>query len=98
IPSSAASSAPATTSSGSRSPPSASTATRVTALRSGGSERLDLAAVVRAAVRGHPVRLLWPPALRARVHARRLEPMRGAPLVPARLRRFLLGDGHRAAS
>src|SRR5580765_1287507 len=62
------------------------------------SQGLDLAAVVRLAVRAHPVRLLRPSAVRAGVHARRLDPVRRAPLVPARLGGFLLGDGHRAAS
>src|SRR4051812_28657937 len=58
------------------------------------SQGLDLAAVVGLAVRAHPVRLLGPSALWAAVHARRLDPMRGAPLVPARLGGFFLGDGH----
>src|SRR5689334_17840265 len=98
MPASAASSAPATTSSGARSPPSASTATRVKALGGGRAQRLDLAAGVRLAIRAHAMRLLRPSALRARVDARRLELVRRAALVAARLRRFLLGDGHRAAS
>src|SRR6476646_935805 len=98
MPSPAASSAPATTSSGALSPPSASTATRVNFLGGRCAERLDLATRVRLAVRAHPVRLLRPPALRARVHPRRLDLVRRTALVAAGLRRFLLGDGHRAAS
>src|SRR5512132_1459261 len=68
------------------------------ALRGRCAERLDLAAAVGLAVRAHAVRLLRAAALRAGVHARRLEPVRGAPLVPARLGGFFLRDGHRRAS
>ena len=71
-PSLRAASAPATISAGPRSPPIASTAMRVTALRGVEAERLDLAALVRAAGRADVVRPLRLPALRADVHARRL--------------------------
>jgi hypothetical protein len=79
----AASRAPDTISSGARSPPMASTATRITWLRSRGAERLDLAAAVGLAVGAHPVRSLGLAALGAEVQARRLEPVRGSALVAA---------------
>ena len=69
-----------------------------TVLWSRGAERLDLAAAVGLAVRAHPVGLLGPAALRAGVHARRLDAVVRAPLVPARLGGFFLGDGHWRAS
>src|SRR5215467_5940432 len=94
MPSAAASSAPATTSSGARSPPSASTATRGTGLLAGEAERLDLAALVRAAGRADAVRLLRRTALRAGREARRLDRVRGAALVATRLGCLPLRDGH----
>src|SRR5690349_15378097 len=96
MPPAAASSAPRITSPGALSPPSASTATRVMAgrLRSLEAERLDLAALVRAAGRADAVRALRRPALRADIDARRLDRMRGAALVATGLRGFPLRDGH----
>src|SRR5579864_6090845 len=95
MPPAAASSEPATTSSGARSPPSASTAMRVKLL-AGEAERLDFAALVRAAGRADAVRLLRGAALRAGREARRLDRVRGAPLVAARLGGFPLRDCHSA--
>ena len=92
-PSAAAASAPATISSGARSPPSASTATRVTAL-AGEAERLDLAALVGAAGRADAVSELRRAALRAGVHPRRLERVRRPALVAPGLRGFPLRDSH----
>ena len=93
----AASSAPATISSGPRSPPMASTATRAglsQGLRSRRSERLDLAPAVRLARRAHAVRLLRLVADRALVDAGRLQAMRRPPLVAARLRLSALRNCH----
>ena len=61
-------------------------------------QRLDVAALVRLAVRARVMRALRAMARRALVDARRLEAMRRPALVAACLRRFLLGDGHRRAS
>src|SRR5437763_15708410 len=94
----AASAAPATTSSGALSPPSASTATLIMWLRRRSSQRFDLAARVGLAHRAHPVGPLRRPALRAEVQARRLDLVRCAPSVSARFGGFLLGDGHRRGS
>ena len=93
----AASSAPSTTSSGPRSPPMASTATRtgsVNGLRRRGSERLDFAAAIRLARRTDAVRLLRLVADRAFVHAGRLQAMRGPPLVATGARLSALRDCH----
>src|SRR5207237_2115984 len=94
-----ASLAPPTISSGPRSYPMASTATRtVTPLRDRRERRLDLAAAICLARRAHPVWALRPSALRAEVQARGFGLVLRAPLVPPRLRRFLLGDGHERGS
>src|SRR6266536_3154059 len=93
----AAASAPATISSGPRSPPMASTATRIMALGGRGAKRLDVAAAVRVAGRADAVRALGPAALRADVQARGLDLVLRATLVAACLRRFFLGDGHGTA-
>src|SRR4051812_16777024 len=87
-------SAPATTSSGARSPPMASTAIRIKALRSGRAERLDLAALVRAAGRADGVRALRLVTRRARLHAHRGELEVRAPLVAPRLGCLALRDCH----
>src|SRR5687768_2239963 len=94
----AASSAPATISSGPRSPPMASTATRIMGLRGGSAERLDFAAAIGVAGRADAVRPLGPPALRADVQPRRLDLVLRTALVAASLGGFLLGDGHRRRS
>src|SRR5206468_5773391 len=60
----------------------------VFALRRLEAQRLDLAALVRAAGRADAVRALRRPTLGARVDARRLEGVRGAPLVATGLRGF----------
>ena len=92
-----ASSAPATISSGARSPPIASTATRtgVIGLRSRRREGLDLAAAIRAAGRADAVRPLGLMALRALHHRGRGELVVRPALVAACLRLFSLGDCHR---
>src|SRR5215218_1554037 len=90
-------SAPATISSGARSPPIASTATRTALMGPLGSrevEDLDLAAAVRAAGRADAVRELRLVALRAGDEARCRDLVRGAPLVAAGFRLFPLGNGH----
>src|SRR4051812_49898389 len=76
-PSDAASSAPATISSGARSPPRASTATRIMrrTLRRVYAQRLDVPAPVGVAGRADAVRPLRLAARRADVHARRLDPV-----------------------
>ena len=95
IPSAAASSAPATISSGARSPPIASTAiAALTRYGARSAERLDLAALVRLAGRADVVRPLRRLAVRADVHARRLDPVLRAPLVATGLGGFLLRDCH----
>ena len=83
IASDAASRAPATISSGPRSAPIASTAMRITGLRRGNAQRLDLAPVVRLAVRADAVRQLRLMADRALVDARRLDPVLRPALVAA---------------
>src|SRR6266540_1815794 len=93
----AAASAPATISSGPRSPPMASTATRIMRLGDRSAERLDVAAAVRVARRTDPVRTLGTAALRADVQARRLDLVLRATLIAACLRGFFLGDGHGTA-
>src|ERR1700739_2247411 len=93
MPSAAASRAPATTTSGALSPPSASTATR-TKLESR-AERHALAALVGAAGRADVVRPLRRAALGTDVHARGLERMRGPALVSPGLRGLSLRDRHR---
>src|SRR6185437_14183709 len=91
----AASSAPATISSGALSPPIASTATRAAiVLGTERAERLDLAAAVRLAVLAHLVRPRRRAAVRAEAQARRGDAVLGPALVAARLRRFSLGDCH----
>ena len=90
----AASRAPATTSAGPRSPPIASTAIRITALRGVDTERLDVAATVRAAGRAEVMRALGIPARPANVHLGGADRMRRPTLVAARFRCFSLGDGH----
>src|SRR6266511_2508799 len=93
----AASRAPAMISSGPRSPPMASTATRTTKLnllRSRRSERLDLAPAIRLAIRADAVRLLRLVADRTLVHPGRLQAMRRPPFVTARLGLSSLGDCH----
>src|SRR5258708_1566650 len=60
----------------------------------GEGKRLDLAASIRAAGRADAVRLLGRAALRAGRKSRRLDRMRGAPLVTARLGGLPLRDGH----
>ena len=57
-------------------------------------ERLDVAALVRLAVRADAVRPLRLAAGRADVHARRFDPVLGAALVAAGLGGFLLRDSH----
>src|SRR6185369_6704525 len=94
MPSAAASSAPATISSGARSPPSASTATRIKELRRRGAERLDLAALVRAAGRADGVRPLRLVTVRALLQARRCELEVRPALVAAGFRRLSLRDCH----
>src|SRR4051794_22411677 len=96
MPSAAASSAPATISAGARSPPSASTATRTKALRRGRAERLDLAALVRAAGRADGVRPLRLVTVRALLQARRCELEVRPALVAARFRGFALRGCHAA--
>ena len=86
----------ATISSGARSPPSASTATRITRedLRRVEAERLDVPALVRLAVRAdamHPLRLL---AGRADLDVRGGERVLGAALVAPRPGCLSLRDGH----
>src|SRR5438093_13004430 len=90
----AASRAPATISLGPRSPPMASTATRIMGLRRGGAERLDVSAAIGVARRANPVRALRPAALRTHVQPRRLDLVLRATLVAAGLGGFLLGGGH----
>src|SRR5205823_6977080 len=90
----AAASAPATISSGPRSAPMASTATRIIGLRDWSAKRLDVAAAVGVARRADAVRTRWAAALRTEVQARRLDLVLRAALVAAGLRGFLLGDGH----
>src|SRR5215469_8492276 len=99
MPSAAASTAPSTTSPGALSPPSASTAIRGirVSLRTE-PERLDLTATIGAAGRADAVRALRRAALRAGVDARCLERVLGTALVPARLRRLSLRNGHRRRS
>ncbi len=80
-PSRDASTAPAITSAGPRSPPRASTA--ITPLRGGSRQRLDVTSPVRLAVRADVMRPLRAVADRALVHARRLEAMRRPALVAA---------------
>src|SRR5438093_722047 len=79
-----------------RSPPSASTATRIMGrvLRSLKPEGLDVAPAVRLAVRAHPVRQLRLPAVRADLEPRRGDRMLRAALVAPRLRGLSLRDGH----
>ena len=95
IPSAAASSAPGDDLAG-----PAVAAHRVDGNRDGhvgleaGAERLDVAALVRLAVRADAMRPLRLPAGRADVHARRLDAVLGAALVAAGLGGFLLRDGH----
>src|SRR4051794_4985011 len=89
-----ASSAPATISAGPRSPPIASTAMRITGLRGVEAERLDLAALVRAAGAAEAMGPLRLAAARADVDLRRADRMRRAALVAARLRGFPLRNGH----
>src|SRR3954470_5099905 len=96
MPSAAAGSAPGTTSPGARAPPRAATATRVKELRRGRAERLDLAALVRAAGRADGVRPLRLVAVRALLQARRRELEVRAALVAARFRGFALRDCHAA--
>src|SRR5690349_7180926 len=93
MPSPAASSAPATTSAGARSPPRASTAT-VIKLRSGRRERLDVAAAVRLARGAGVMRARRRSAVRARVDARERDPVLGAALVAAGLGGLSLRDSH----
>src|SRR5204863_2053157 len=94
----AASSAPATTSSGALSPPIASTAMRAKRLGERG-ERLDLAAAIRLAGRAHLVRPGRLVAVRAEAQARRGDAVLGTALVAARLGGFSLRDCHeRSAS
>src|SRR5262245_27931525 len=64
------------------------------ALRGLDAQRLDLAAPVRLAVGAHAMGELRLPAVRADLHPRRRDGMRGAPLVAPCLRRLLLRDGH----
>src|SRR5678815_5535976 len=96
MPSDAASSAPATTSSGARSPPRASTATRIMrrTLRRVYAQRLDVPALVRVAGRADAVRPLRLAAGGADVDARGGDPVLRPPLVAAGLRRLSLRDGH----
>ena len=96
----AASSAPATTSAGPRSPPIASTAIRVgmrPRLRGVDAERLDLAPLVRPTVRTDVMRPLRNATVRADVHLRRLDRVRRTPLVAARAGLSSLRDGHEGA-
>ena len=67
---------------------------RHSALGSVDAERLDLAALVRPAVRARVMRPLRLPAVRADVHLRRLDRVRRAPLVAARTGLSSLRDGH----
>src|SRR3954452_9184118 len=98
MPSLAASSAPSTTVPGPRSPPMASTATRTVTGLEAGAERLDVAALVRLAVRAHAMRDLRLPAGRADVHPRSFDAVLGAALVAAGLAGLFLGDCHRRRS
>src|SRR5206468_1621721 len=98
MPSERAASAPATTSSGARSPPRASTAIRAKVLWGRRAERLDLATAIRLAVRAHSVGPLGLVTDRAQAQARCLDLVLRAPLVATRLRRLLLGDGHERRS
>src|SRR4029453_17089036 len=93
IRSDAAAGAPATTSSGPRSPPRASTATRVIGLRRGGVQRLDVAAAVGMARRADPVGTLRLAALRAEVQPRRVDLVLRAALVAARPWGLFFGAG-----
>ena len=92
----AAAAAPATISSGARSPPRASTATRDHGrrLRRVEAERLDVPALVRLAVRADAMRPLRLPAGRADLNARRGERVLGAALVAPRPGCLSLRDGH----
>ena len=90
----AASTAPATTSSGPRSPPSASTATRDHPATAPESERLDLAAAGTSCRSGRSGAAASAGRTAGRVHARRRDPVLRAALVAAGLRRFPLRDGH----
>src|SRR5213078_746823 len=63
-------------------------------LRSLDAERLDLAALVRAAGRADAMRALRLAARRADVDLRRADRVRGTPLVAAGLGGFPLRDGH----
>src|ERR1700680_216285 len=91
-----ASRAPATISSGPRSPPIASTATLITVetLRSVEAERLDLASPVALAVRADVVWARRAAAVRAGVDARRLDAVLGAALVAPGLGRLPFRDCH----
>ncbi len=92
----AAAAAPATISSGERSPPRASTATRITGrtLRRVDAERLDVPALVRLAVRADAMRSLRLLAGRADLEARNGDPVLRAALVAPRPRRLSLRNGH----
>jgi len=94
----AAAAAPATISSGARSPPSASTATRIIvsslALRRVEAERLDVPALVGLAVRADAVSSLRLLAGRADLDVRDRDRVLCAALVASRLRRFSLRNGH----
>src|SRR5256714_10662407 len=81
-----AATAPATISSGPRSPPMASTATRITGLGRGSAERLDVTAAIGMTRRADPVRALGPAALGAEIQPRRLDLVLSAALVAAGLR------------
>ncbi len=63
-------------------------------LRMRGDQRLDLAALVRLAVRADAMRPLGLAAGRADVDARGFDPVLGTPLVATGFRGFLLGDCH----
>src|SRR5258705_12676119 len=90
----AASRAPATISSGPRSPPMASTATRIMGLRRGGAERLDVPAALGVARRADPARALGATPLRADGQARRLGGVLRTALVAASLGSLFLRDRH----
>src|SRR6266508_6926021 len=100
MPSDATSRAPATTSSGARSPPRASTATRIMrrTLRRVYAQRLDVPALVRVTGRADAVRPLRLAAGRADVDAGGGAPVLRPSLVAAGLRRLSLRDGHGRAS
>src|SRR3990172_6878781 len=93
----AAVAAPATISVGPRSPPSASTATRMV-IRGGlwslNAQWFDVAALVGLAGRADAVRSLGLLARRADLNVRDGNPVLGASLVAPRLRSFPLGDCH----